>query len=381
MGEAMQRRARALVEALEERFPSMPTADVAELAALVPAAPATATATKQANGGRPLDELLAAVYQHPDDDGARLVYADALLEAGDPRGDFITLQYKRHRGEALTPAEEKQEKALLKKHVKEWLGPLYDVLQTTSLDFRRGFLYAAQIRPVAKALPAARNHPAWTTVRELNMSTGGTNERGASLITQPNARHLRVLTDVVYMVLDELAASTGVDRALESLEISWLPLGQGANGKDGDQAMRAWRATLDGEAFPRLRELRLGQEASVEGAELDALWASPLARRLELVGCRGSAYDPRRSLALARHATKARRIELDFGPIVITALDGGRAEIAAAPSRWSADELWKTLPAAFDPAVWRTITIGPGAATEAQVKALAKRLPNAEIIG
>ena len=38
------------------------------------------------------DELLAAIYAAPGDDGPRLVFADALSERGDPRGEFIALQ-------------------------------------------------------------------------------------------------------------------------------------------------------------------------------------------------------------------------------------------------------------------------------------------------
>jgi uncharacterized protein (TIGR02996 family) len=39
-----------------------------------------------------LDDLLRAIVEHPADDGARLVYADALLQAGDPRGELIVRQ-------------------------------------------------------------------------------------------------------------------------------------------------------------------------------------------------------------------------------------------------------------------------------------------------
>jgi uncharacterized protein (TIGR02996 family) len=194
MGETMERRVQALVSSLSARFPTTPHADVKALLAALPAQKAPPSGPKS-KSGQSLTALLAAVYERPDDDGVREVYADALLEVGDPRGEFMSLQLRRARGEALTPAEAKQEAALQKKHAKAWLGPLYDVLHTTHLEFRSGFLYGAQIRPVSKALPAARNHPAWRTVRELNMSTGGTNERGASLILQPNALPLRVLTD------------------------------------------------------------------------------------------------------------------------------------------------------------------------------------------
>lgn len=39
-----------------------------------------------------LDDLLRAIVEHPEDDAARLVYADALLQAGDRRGELIVAQ-------------------------------------------------------------------------------------------------------------------------------------------------------------------------------------------------------------------------------------------------------------------------------------------------
>lgn len=37
-------------------------------------------------------DLLQAVLDAPDDDGPRMVVADALQAAGDPRGEFIAIQ-------------------------------------------------------------------------------------------------------------------------------------------------------------------------------------------------------------------------------------------------------------------------------------------------
>lgn len=375
MGEAMQRRAGALVATLTERFPSTPAADVAALLTLVPAEKAPEP-KKTSKGGKTLEDLLAAVYENPDDDGVREVYADALLELGDPRGEFIVLQFRRHRGETLTPAELKQEAALQKKHVKEWLGPLYDVLYTTHLEFRRGFLHAAQIRPVAKALPAARNHPAWSTLRELNMSTGGTNERGASLVIQPNARHVRVMTAVTFHVLDELAASTDVDRALEVLGISWLPLGGDAY---GPMPSRAWAATLTGKAFPKLRELHLSREAVGSAEAVSGLWSSPLGRRLEVVRLSAWSLDKADAFQFMAHASKRLRIELDFDPLVFGSNGGGSLTVSAQEPLTGDDSAWTRIVAALDPAMWKTVTITPGALTDAQRSALAKRLPKATI--
>ncbi len=376
MGEAMQRRAGALVATLTERFPSPPAADVAALLALVPAEKAAAP-KKTTLGGKTLEDLLAAVYENPDDDGVREVYADALLELGDSRGEFIVLQFRRHRGETLTPAELKQEAALQKKHVKEWLGPLYDVLYTTHLEFRRGFLHAAQIRPVAKALPAARNHPAWSTLRELNMSTGGTNERGASLVIQPNARHVRVMTAVTFQVLDELAASTDVDRALEVLGISWLPLGRDAD--EDPVPSRAWAATLTGKAFPKLRELHLGREAVGNPEAVSGLWSSPLGRRLELVRLSAWSLDKADALQFLSHASKRLRVELDFDPLMLGSNGNGTLIVSAEEPLGGDDQAWTRIVAALDPATWKTVTITGGALTASQRSALEKRLPKATI--
>ncbi|MDX2010803.1 MAG: TIGR02996 domain-containing protein [Myxococcaceae bacterium] len=379
MGEALERRVQALVKTLSERFPTLPHADVTKELALLPAAKAASMPAK-AKSGQSLEALLAAVYERPDDDGVREVYADALLEAGDPRGEFMTLQLRRARGETLSPAEVRQEAALQKKHVKAWLGPLYDVLQTTHLEFRRGFLDSARIRPVGKAIAAARNHPAWSTVRRLNMSTGGTNERGTSLILQPNARRIRELTNVVYLVLDELAASPGEGRELEVLHVSWLPLGDG-EGEYGAVAMRAWKATLAGAAFPKLRELRFGSQSSqVQVEALDGLWTSPLVERLERVRFSSQTFNASKRLAWAASKCSPRlAVELDFGPFLCVVRPGGRLELRAVESR-RIDTTWDKLVAELDPAVWKHVTVSAGALTEPQLAALRERLSSAAFV-
>src|SRR5678816_4052345 len=39
-----------------------------------------------------MNDLLARILAEPDDLAARMVYGDALVEAGDPRGELITAQ-------------------------------------------------------------------------------------------------------------------------------------------------------------------------------------------------------------------------------------------------------------------------------------------------
>src|SRR6185436_17673072 len=69
------------------------------------------------------DALLQAVLAAPDDDAPRLVFADWLLERGDPLGEFITLQYLVHnQRRAPTQAEFHRERVLVRAHARAWLG-------------------------------------------------------------------------------------------------------------------------------------------------------------------------------------------------------------------------------------------------------------------
>jgi uncharacterized protein (TIGR02996 family) len=79
-----------------------------------------------------LDAVLAA----PDDDDARLVYADALLERGDPLGEFIqvSIRLEREGGSAL----ERRRDVLLAEHRAAWLAPLEKAARADAWSFRRG---------------------------------------------------------------------------------------------------------------------------------------------------------------------------------------------------------------------------------------------------
>jgi uncharacterized protein (TIGR02996 family) len=84
--------------------------------------------------------LLEQVLAEPDNLAVRRVYADDLLERGDPRGEFIQVQLEllSATGERRPPllAREKQ---LLKKHEKAWLGDLRQHI--LRWRWRAGFLH------------------------------------------------------------------------------------------------------------------------------------------------------------------------------------------------------------------------------------------------
>lgn len=158
------------------------------------------------------EQMLAAIIAAPDDDRPRLVYADWMMERGDPRGEFIALQLKLGRtlsgaqGRYASPtglkeaelAQLKQrEVELIKRYEKVWV-PRERCFRTWA--WRRGFLasvvadmatFAEQVGTVArmplesarltgfkpehvKTVMAARAHP---TLRFFDLSLNRLNAR------------------------------------------------------------------------------------------------------------------------------------------------------------------------------------------------------------
>lgn len=112
-------------------------------------------------------ELLAAVYAAPDDDGARLVLQDYLLEKEDPRGEWMVLQFKRASG-VIEVHEAERERRLLAQHGDAWLGELAPAVARRDRVFKKGFLSGGTV--TFSGLDEKRKliaHPAWRTVERL----------------------------------------------------------------------------------------------------------------------------------------------------------------------------------------------------------------------
>jgi uncharacterized protein (TIGR02996 family) len=92
-----------------------------------------------------------SVREAPDDDAARLIYADWLEEYGDEaRAEFIRVQCQLTRlslKDEQRPALEQRECELLMAHRGTWLGPLSKVLSYGDCVFRRGFPEELTVRP------------------------------------------------------------------------------------------------------------------------------------------------------------------------------------------------------------------------------------------
>jgi uncharacterized protein (TIGR02996 family) len=120
------------------------------------------------------EALERAILDFPEDPEPFAVYADWLVDQGDPRGEFIQVQLALE--DEARPASERQalqqrEKQLLEAHQPRWLGPLaahvlgehevdhpetYGQVLNYGLRFVRGFLHTFEVHrlyvPVARAL-------------------------------------------------------------------------------------------------------------------------------------------------------------------------------------------------------------------------------------
>jgi len=127
--------------------------------------------TAQSDVGRLLAEILA----DPASDAARLVYADHLIELGDPRGELVQAQIKFEKIEWDDPARrviDERIADLLAMYETEWTRDVRalgfdDHLQQVSL--RRGFVEKVTIdaKDAARIVPALR---AITPLRELHVT-------------------------------------------------------------------------------------------------------------------------------------------------------------------------------------------------------------------
>ncbi|MCA9665606.1 MAG: TIGR02996 domain-containing protein [Myxococcales bacterium] len=175
-----------------------------------------------ARDGRSASELLAAIYQDPDDDDSRRVYADLLQEAGDPRGELIGLQLQQARG-AASSKEERRVRALLRAHRGQWIGEdLERVLN--KVVFERGFLFAAELAQNAVATDEIWQRAAaderLATLRELHKGRGSA--RRLQLFVEGAARNLTSLEVPSNTILDVLVGLPG-PRALQALSLPRPP--------------------------------------------------------------------------------------------------------------------------------------------------------------
>jgi uncharacterized protein (TIGR02996 family) len=175
-----------------------------------------------------MKKLLAAVLDAPEDDDARLVYADYLLEQGDPRGEFIQIQIRlggsawgargRRSSNVLELTNEEliaREKSLLKRHQKAWLEPFRTAIRTWI--WKRGFVFSVEAdgaklldgietvlehAPLERAVLTALKPPllaklaktrAIERLRDLRIAQNRIGPKTADVLHSPHFKNLRSL--------------------------------------------------------------------------------------------------------------------------------------------------------------------------------------------
>lgn len=166
---ALLRRTAGEMKVVETALEKDEEARVAELEAQFPAQRASAASRSAVKQGTEKNDqvLLEAIWAAPQDDGPRLVFADALQHRGDVRGELIALQVARARG-AATPQSRAREYELLtdSKRFIAWTAP---VSQGGECLVARGF--PSQVTLNARSIGSVAGSPAWATVtavRALN---------------------------------------------------------------------------------------------------------------------------------------------------------------------------------------------------------------------
>lgn len=277
-----------------------------------------------------MDGLWQRVYAHPDDEEARRVLADALLESGDPRGELIEVQCALARvpEDERGPEEQllvERERALLDAHGEEWVRGWPFELRPV---FVRGFPERQHARAAELVRGAERAFRIAPTLREVVFTdedprdwSGGFN----AFCFSPHAARLRRLSLPITFQPGDLAALTtlspkaltflggvlgdveGLARLpLEELRFEFdvglrgldalaaLPLRTFVNRRNEVPAMPAWPTLqsltlaevgtrVEPLRWPRLRELRLiGMKLGRRGLRALLEPGHPAVRRLDL---------------------------------------------------------------------------------------------------
>jgi uncharacterized protein (TIGR02996 family) len=301
---------RKLVTALEAE--PAPASLTASQLAKVDACLARLATMRAAPRRKVASELLAEVYARPDEDGPRLVYADALAETGDPRGEFIVLQCERAR---VGGAPSRRERELLKGHERAWLGALEPVVLKSDVRYERGFVAACRYKSGGIDTTAA---PEWATVVDLDVEPQSSFADGSrGLLLQP---HLRALLRVRGVQIDDLAAI-----ARHSSPLAWEFVSVHMWWSREDALLAVLRAGLS--TLPRLSGFGTTHVPLTPGFWARALATPTLARvaRIEASIVGELFADSWRALAGAPAWRSAR---LDMEDDVVEVLRGERGSLA-----------------------------------------------------
>ena len=276
---------------LEHAFPDGPPELAPEVEAAVATLEARYRERMQLASAKAQGEAayLAAIYADPDDVALRAVYADWLLERGDPRGELITLQLARAAGRTSEDAEVRERK-LLEQHGRAWTGALDHWF--ADARFEGGFVVGGTLRDNPADVELA--DPAWRLVRVIE--SGGSDARTLELLDR--LASLRAIHQVTEATASTIAS--GPRRALTELSFE---SDRFADGPGRDHPI----ATCD--ALPELRVLGL----TVLRTTLAWLAEAPVLDRIERLVVGVGDHVTALLEAVARHPGSLRELELVAG--------------------------------------------------------------------
>lgn len=214
--------------------------------------------------------LFDAIAEAPDDDGPRQVLADALMERGDNRGEFIALQLLRARG-LSTAMQESRERVLQENHWRRWFSEVpgvstgHTTAVTSAHDFHRGFLRSCVLSPCGVGVDS----PAWRMIERIDLE----NTRNAAELAAPALTRLSVLTGLDAECLQVVVGGPDKPRLHELSLGPWVQA-------DGSPFVQAQVLALH--RFKSLKVLSLSPEPLRHHADwLRWLFEAPLLRQLE----------------------------------------------------------------------------------------------------
>ena len=257
-----------------------------------------------------LASLLAAVQANPDDLAARLVYADALSDAGDPRGELIALQC---RG-ANDLASRAREAELVAAHRDAWLGKLAPILEPSPTELVNGFLTNARVKRVPRPkLTKLVGDPMWSTVAQLEFdaNVGGIVMKHGPVVRGPKVPAAAIMLAPVMRVLRSVRGidgdvfltlcRDGKALPIESIDAITYPLLE----RDASDVWRVAdepRSAIElARGLPALRRLSL-HGYPCDRPDLRWLLGSPLAGRLEVLQLDNFGGDLEQWVAMSRAA-------------------------------------------------------------------------------
>lgn len=160
------------------------------------------------------EALLAAIYAAPDDDTPRLVFADALAERGDARGEFISLQLNRAQGKS-SPAQLLRERELCAEPKRRagWSLPLSQGgICHVARGFPDGLLLEPRMLKTVIGLPAARTLKSVVGLeREMSLN------QAKAFLLHENASNIRSVKTLQRELVDELELAPWEEIALRFL--------------------------------------------------------------------------------------------------------------------------------------------------------------------